>query len=118
MGAASSNPWPFPERPKPPCSLTDLIALAIQNMPGKTASVNQVTDFIARWFPYYQQDKKWHSTAKRVLYGGNPFIKLPRKFDQSVSEYALSSDFENSFNARRSKLRLSLTHHVSVNFPW
>ena len=113
--------WPFPERPKPPCSLTDIIAMAILSSTNRQANFAEINGFIKRWFPYYrqskEQEKRWHGTVDRRL-RNKEFIKLPKISQSSPPLYCLQPDFIEQFKTKQSLLKKQLHGHTEPDFVW
>lgn len=89
-------PWPFPERPKPPCSMRELIAIALHELPNTTGSCQQVCEYIAGHFPYYRQNSKWRHSLQTYMTDKRYFMKAPKRF--SYNEYTMTEDFKKTFN--------------------
>lgn len=98
--------WPFPERPKPPCSLLHLIMLAIHERPSKRAGLPDILEEIARRFPYYRQNTKWHKSVKCYLYHRKCFVKLPKRKEVSHAEYTLEPGEEEGFDFEELKWKV------------
>lgn len=102
--------WPFPQRPKPPCSLKELIVLALHKMEDGVGSCQQVCCFIAEHFPYYRQNQRWHHTVKCNLGDKRHFIKLSKRIGCDHSQYTVNPNYGGIVDIMALKTRL--THHV------
>lgn len=88
--------WPFPERPKPPCSMRELIALGLFHLPNATGSCQQVIEYITAHFPYYRQNDKWHHSLQTYMADKRFFDKAPKRF--AYNEYLMKSEFRKTVN--------------------
>lgn len=83
--------WPFPQRPKPPCSIRELIALSLHNLPENIGSCQQICDFVRNHFPYYRGNTQWHHTVKCRITEKKYFIKQDKRCN--YKEYKVSPEF-------------------------
>lgn len=104
--AGGAQNWPFPERPKPPCSMYNLVMLALHELPGKKAGAPAVINYIGQKFPYYRQSSTWHNTVGKNLSSHPCFLKLPKQGDLSYHEYRLDTETEKAFNFEALKEKL------------
>ena len=107
--------WPFPERPKPPCSLIHLMMLAIHELPMKRAGQSEVIEDIARRFPYYRQNTKWYNSVGCYLSHKKCFVKLPKRPEVSHAEYTLDPSEEERFNFE--ELKIKMWQHMDHGKP-
>ena len=114
-----SMPWPFPERPKPPISMIELAALAMYKNPQKEVSMNEIINFVGRWFPYYGNDKKWQASLRQIVsrHVGQCFTRLPRK-GNLLSNYKMNEEFARNFEAKIGVLKSRLVLHMAEGFVW
>ena len=83
-----------------------LMMLAIHERPTKRAGLPEVIEEIARRFPYYRQNTKWHSSVAWNLYNKKCFVKLPKRHDVSHAEYTLDSSEEENFDFEELKSKM------------
>lgn len=105
--------WPFPQRPKPPCSLRELAAIALETMPEKVGSSQAICDYIAKHFPFYRQNTQWHNTLKVRMGDKKYFIRQPKRF--AYYEYSATSGFLASVDVENLKQRLLAGHHMELD---
>lgn len=110
----SPDYWPWPERPKPPCSMREMAGLALSCIPGQQADINEVTVFVTKCFPYYRKDKKWHRSLANALYDNNYFIKLQRGGAASNYKYTFTDKYRAEFDVQSFKFRMKT--HMDPNF--
>lgn len=103
--------WPFPERPKPPCSMKELAVIALNSKSDKMGSPQEVCDFISRHFPYYRQNNRWNHSLKCTMGDKRFFIKQPKR--HHYSEYTINPDYYATVDFENIKAKLK--RHVDID---
>ena len=111
--STAQGSWPFPERPKPPSTIRELAAIALDSMPDKKGSVKQICDYIAKNFPYYRQNSLWQNTIKSRIGDKRYFIRLPKQF--AYTEYSVTESFMNSLDIETLKSKLQQQGHMDTD---
>ncbi|XP_040282901.1 forkhead box protein E3-like [Bufo bufo] len=84
---------------KPPYSYVALIALVLEQSPGRRLSLSGIYDAIARRFPYYAQlpGKGWQNSIRHNLSLNPCFIRLPRQPGHKGSLWVLDTSVHDMF---------------------
>ena len=94
---------------KPPYSYIALITMAINQAPQRKCTLRSIIEFIEDQFPFYRQNKKWHSTIRHNLTLNDCFIKAGRRLGDKGCLWTLDSAYEDMFKhgtLQRRKFRL------------
>ncbi|CAJ0939351.1 unnamed protein product [Ranitomeya imitator] len=85
---------------KPPYSYIALIALVLEQSPGRRLPLRGIYEAIARRFPYYARlpGKGWQNSVRHTLSLNPCFIRLPRQPGHKGSLWLLDPSVHDMFD--------------------
>lgn len=102
---SSSNAWPFKERPRPPCSLREIIAMVLHYVPNMMATAADIAEIIPQAVPFYAKNNKWVRNVSNNLSDTSYFVKMNRQPGQTAHHYTLTDTYKSDFDVETFKRR-------------
>lgn len=104
--SGQTAPWPYPERPRPPCAMREIIGLVLYSMPHHQADKQQIAELIPQYLPYFRKDNKWYKSLHNSLYDNNYFMKAQKSIMDSCNKYTFTEKYRATFDISAIKRRL------------
>ncbi|XP_055710455.1 forkhead box protein L2-like isoform X4 [Phlebotomus papatasi] len=109
---------------KPPYSYVALIVMAIQNSPGKRATLSDIYNFIMNTYPYYKKNiKGWQNSIRHNLSLNECFVRIPREggSERKGSWWTVNRDCEDMFEKgnyrRRRRMKRPSYRNTGPAYP-
>ena len=101
---------------RPPYSYVALIAMAIESMPLKRATLGDICNFIHDNFPYYHKRDTWKSYIRHTLSVNRCFVRLAQGFREpgSNSYWIIDPAYRNMFSGGTYRRRNFAFHDLPM----
>ena len=101
---------------RPPYSYVALIAMAIESMPLKRATLGDICNFIHDNFPYYRKRDTWKSYIRHTLSVNRCFVRLAQGFREpgSNSYWIIDPAYRNMFSGGTYRRRNFAFHDLPM----